>query len=155
MEGQLLRELASRWVVFHAWGHENVRATHRTTFEVTRDDYLTPRGDCIIGIRSPVAAAHLPGWFKDAARRDDSVIIAVLCAGGVCDAVAGRGSPRLSFTDERRMVFRRSDYVSGDTVMIRASKAARHLRRDLVEALQRGEQLTVMLTVVPHSPHSG
>lgn len=37
-----------------AWGgHVNVRARHRTTIEITRDDYLTPRGgDCIIGIKA-------------------------------------------------------------------------------------------------------
>ncbi len=141
-------ELSTRWVAFYAWGHENVRATHRSTFEVTRDDYLTPRGDCIIGIKSPIAAAHLPEWFKEAARSEESIIVAVLCAGGVCDAVAGRGSEGLTFTDERRMVFRRSTYVSGDTVMIRASRAAAQLRRDLVDALKRGERLTVMLTVL-------
>ena len=143
-----IKETVSRWVAFHAWGHENVLATHRSTFEITRDDYLTPRGDCIIGIRSPLAAAHLPEWFKRDARSEESIIIAILCAEGICDSVVGRGSANLTFSDERRMVFRRSTFVAGDTVMIRASKAARHLRRDLVEALKRGVRLTVMLSAI-------
>jgi len=146
VESTPVKELGCKWAVFKAWGHENVRATHKSTFEITRDDYLTPRGDCIIGIRSPVGAAGLPGWLKEEARSSDSLIVVVLCSGGVCDAVAGRGDERLTFSDERRMVFRRSTYIAGDTVMLEASKAARDLRRDLVEALRRGEQLTVMMT---------
>ena len=80
------------------------------------------------------------------------MIVAVLCSEGVCDAVVGRGDPGLSLSDESRMVFRRSSYVSGDTVMVRASKAARDLRRDLVERLARGGELTVALTVLEALP---
>jgi hypothetical protein len=140
--------LEAKWVVFRAWGHENVRATHRSTFEVTRDDYLTPRGDCIVGIKAEIGAAGLPEWFKEAARRG-GVVVAVLCSGGVCDAVAGRGDPRMSFSDPRRMVFRRSSYVGPETVMVGASKAARDLRRDLVERLSAGGELRVYMTVLP------
>ena len=57
-------EVSGKWFVFRAWGHENVRATHRSTFEVTKDDYLTPRGDCIVGIRSEAAARDLPEWLR-------------------------------------------------------------------------------------------
>ncbi len=137
----------NEWIVVRAKGHYNVRATHRSTFEVTKDNYLTPRGDCIVGIEASAAAKDLPDWFKEAARRG-AAILAVLCSGGVCDAVAGRGDPRMTFTDERRMVFRRSNYVAPDTVMIKASKAARDLRRDLVERLRAGNSLLLLLTVI-------
>ena len=53
-------EVGGRWFVFEAWGHVNVRATHRSTFEVTREPSLTPRGDCIVGVSSEVGAAGLP-----------------------------------------------------------------------------------------------
>jgi len=141
-------EAASRWFFFEAWGHENVRATHRTTLEVTREDYLTPRGDCIVGVRAEVGAAGLPEWLKEAVRDPDATIVMVLCAGGVCDAVAGRGDPRLALDDEDRIVVRRSSYVDGKTLMVGASKAARHLRRDLVERLREGARLLVGVTVL-------
>jgi hypothetical protein len=35
-----------------AWGHPNVSANNRTTFEVTKEDHLTRRGDCIIAINA-------------------------------------------------------------------------------------------------------
>ncbi|RLF17024.1 MAG: DUF371 domain-containing protein, partial [Thermoprotei archaeon] len=31
-----------------AWGHPNIRALHRSTMEITKEPYVTPRGDCII-----------------------------------------------------------------------------------------------------------
>lgn len=37
-------------IVIKARGHPNIKATHRTTIEVTKDNYLTGRGDCILGI---------------------------------------------------------------------------------------------------------
>jgi hypothetical protein len=125
--------LEGRWFVFRARGHPNVRARHRTTFEVTREDYLTPRGDCIIGVSSEAAARDLPGWLKEGLRRGLPAV-ALLYSGGRLDAVAGWGDPRMTLEDPVRMVFRRSDYVGPETVMIRASKAAIHLDRGLVES---------------------
>ena len=144
-----MRVAASRWFVFGAWGHPNVRARHRTTFEVTREDYLTPRGDCIIGVRSEAAAADLPGWLREGLRRGLPAVV-VLYSGGRLDAVAGWGDPRMTFSDRVRMVFRRSDYVGPETVMVRASKAAAHLDRGLVSALRGGSRLLVAMTVLEH-----
>jgi hypothetical protein len=133
-----------RWFVFKAKGHVNVRATHRTTFEVTREDYLTPRGDCIIGVSSQAAAADLPAWLKEWLRSGKPVVV-VVSAGGYVDSITGWGDPRMTLSDPVRMVFRRSDYVGPETVIVRASKAARDLDRRLVEALKRGAELTVAI----------
>ncbi len=97
----------------------------------------------------------LPQWFKSLARSRDSIIIVVLCSGGVCDTAVGRGHPGLSFGDGRRMVFRRSSHVGPETVMIGSSKAATDLRRDLVEVLRRGAVLRVGMTVVRRSEVEG
>ena len=35
-----------------AYGHKNVRGTHKTTFEITKDKDLTERGTCIIGVNA-------------------------------------------------------------------------------------------------------
>ncbi len=141
-------DVVGRWVFFTAWGHPNVSGTHETTFEITSEGFLTPRGDCIIGVRSSVTPRGLPGWFKALARREDSIIVVVLCSGGVCDSAVGRGGPEMSFSDDTRMVFRRSTYVGPETVMVRSSKAAAHLRRDLIESLRKGLMLRVGMTVV-------
>ncbi|MEM1873507.1 MAG: DUF371 domain-containing protein [Acidilobaceae archaeon] len=143
-----MKVLDSRWLVFRAEGHPNVSARHETTIEVTREDYLTPRGDCIIGVKSELSARDLPEWFKEEARRG-SLIVAVFCAESVCDSVVGRGSPEMSFADDKRIVLRRSAYVGPETVMIKASRAAAHLSRELVARLSRGAELEVFLAAIP------
>ncbi len=141
-------ELAAKWIHFTARGHRNVSARHRTTFEVTREDSLTPRGDCIIGVSSAMAAASLPQWLKEGLRRPDSIVVVILCAEGICDSVTGSGSPRLILSDSTRMIFRKSTYIEPATVMIKASKAAKDLDRRLVEALRRGAKLNIYMTVI-------
>lgn len=140
-----MQEVLVKGVVFKARGHVNVRATHRSTFEVTVEDYLTPRGDCIIGVSSELSPATLPGWLKEVIASDDSIVVVILCSGGICDSVIGRGSSKMTLSDDRRMVFRKSSYVGPETVMVNASKAAGDLRRDLVNKLASGEDLTVIL----------
>ena len=136
-----------RWVVFNARGHVNIRATHKSTFEITKEPSLTPRGDCIIGVSSELAAADLPEWLKEDAR-SGSLIIAVLEADGYYDVVVGKGDSRMTLDDPVRMVFRRSDYVGPETVMIQANKAARDLDRRLVQALASGSSLRVAITTL-------
>ncbi len=127
-----------------ARGHPNVRATHRSTLEVTRDGYLTPRGDCIIGVSADKAAADLSPSFKDLLRSGGRLIIAVV-AGGVYDIIRARGSPHLTMGDTRSIVVRRSRYVDGRTVAVGSDKAAADLRRDLVDLLRRGRELSLVL----------
>jgi len=142
-----LRVLSSKWFIFEAKGHRNVKALHETTFEVTKDDYLTPRGDCIIGIESEASASDMPEWLKNKIRAGGLVVV-ILCSEGVCDSVVGLGDPRMSLSDTRRMVFRRSNFVGPETVMIRASKAAKDLSRALIERLRNGSKLMVALTAL-------
>jgi hypothetical protein len=142
-----LKEFASKWFIFKAKGHRNVRAVHDTTFEVTKDNYLTPRGDCIIGISSEASARDLPHWLKESLRKGNLVLV-LICSREVCDSVIGYGDPRMTLEDSRRMVFRRSTYVGPETVVIRASKAAKDLNRKLIENLKKGEDLIVAITSI-------
>lgn len=135
--------------VVRARGHPNVRALHRTTFEVTRDNHLTPRGDCIIGVSADKAPADFAPEFKRIASSDYSYIIVLLHAGGVLDIAVGRGSSRLELSDPMRIVFRRSSYVEPGTVAIGMDKAAKDLDRRLVEKLVNPETaLTVYLVAL-------
>ena len=143
----------SRWIRFNAWGHHNVRATHRSTLEITRDEDLTPRGDCIIGVKSTLSTLSLPDWFKEYARRDDSIIVLVLCSGGYCDSIVGRGSRGLLLSDPTRIIVRRSSFIEPATLMINASKSAVDLDRRLVSSLRTGSMLEAYLTVIQGSLH--
>jgi hypothetical protein len=148
-----VEELQGRWFHFTAHGHVNVTARHRTTIEITTESHLTPRGDCIIGVSSEASASSLPEWLKEGLRDSNSVIVLLLCAGGLCDSVLGRGDPRITADNDVKMIVRRSDYVESSTIMTRSSKAAADLNRELVSRLAKGEQLHVFMTYLKVAQH--
>jgi hypothetical protein len=130
-----------------ATGHENVSATHASTFELTSDDYLTPAGDCILGIEADRVPADFDDSFLAACQDTDATITATLEAGEHEATVVGRGDPEMTFENERSLVGRTSEYVDDRTVVIGADAAAGDLDRGLVEALADGADLTMTLTV--------
>jgi len=131
----------------HARGHENVSAAHSSTFELTCDDYLTPAGDCILGIEADTVPAAFDPAFVDACRDASATITAELLAGGHTATVVGRGDSALSFESDRSLVARTSDYVDDRTVLVEADAAAADLDRLLVAALADGADLTLTLRV--------
>jgi hypothetical protein len=119
-----------------AFGHPLVKATHRTTFEVTREWHLTERGDCIIAVGANKAARDLSEEFKMAARRPGAEITVIIEANGEMDAAKSFGSPNLTFTHPTDIVVRKSNYICGRTVAIKADKAACDLSRRLIEKIK-------------------
>ena len=137
--------------VVHAVGHKHVSAEHESTLELTSDDWLTPAGDCIVGIEADTTPAEFDDAFVAACQSATATITATFAvkANGetVTDTVVARGDPELSFEGDRSLVGRTSDYVDERTVFVGADKAAADLDRELVEALAGGAELTLTLTV--------
>jgi len=104
--------------VVRAEGHENVTAEHASTLEVTSDDFLTPAGDCILGVEADTVPAEFDDEFVAACQRAEATITATIEAGGHSVTVTGSGHPELSFENERSHVLRTSDYVDDRTVMV-------------------------------------
>ena len=130
-----------------ARGHANVSATHASTFEVTTDDFLTPAGDCILGIEADRAPADFDREFVAACRDADATITTTFSVGERAQTVVGRGDPGLEYTNERSMVWRTSGYVDDRTVAVGTEFAAGGFDRDLVAALAEGAELNVTLSV--------
>lgn len=130
-----------------ATGHENVRAEHESTFEVTTEDFLTPAGDCILGIEADRSPADFSDQFVEAAQDATATITATFEAAGQSVEIRGRGDPQLTFENEVSLVGRTSDYVDDRTIMVDADGAATDLDRDFVEALAADAALTVTLSV--------
>jgi len=130
-----------------ARGHEHVTAEHGSTFEVTSDDWLTPAGDCILGIEADAVPATFGDAFVDACQSAGSTITATLRAGDHEVTVQGRGDPGLTFESDRSMVVRTSEYVDDRTVMVGADAAAADLDRGLVGALADGAEIECVLAV--------
>lgn len=132
----------------HAVGHEHVSAEHTSTLELTGEDFLTPAGDCILGIEADRVPADFDDEFVTACQDDDATITVDIAAGDHNDSVTARGDTGLSFESERSAVVRTSEYVDDDrTIAVEASGAAADVDRDLVAALADGATLTVTLTV--------
>jgi hypothetical protein len=130
-----------------AQGHENVTARHESTLEITTDEYLTPTGDCILGICADRAPDSFDPDFIDACQDRTASITLTLGVDNVETTVSGHGHPDLSFQSDRSLVCRTSDYVDKRTVMCRADAAAADLDREIVEKLTSGPALTATLEV--------
>ncbi len=123
--------------VVTAFGHPNITATHRTTFEVTKDEHLSLRGDCIIGVRADKSVRELDDRIRNLLKLGYRVKIEVqLPQYGLKDEIIAFGSPMLTLKHPRDIVVRRSDFVCDRTLAIKASKAARDIKREIVELLR-------------------
>jgi hypothetical protein len=119
-----------------ARGHQAIKAIHPTTFELTKDSYLTERGDCIIGVNLDKAVSELDPDFRKALKKSTSIVILVLRVDNLVDVVIAQGHEDLILSDDRRIIVRKSSYIDPATVAINANKSSRNIRRDLVEKLR-------------------
>jgi len=118
-----------------AYGHQNILGTHSMTFEITRAPNLSRRGDCVIGVNATRAPSDFSLHFKNLCRHEGTQITILLEAGSLTDVIQGSGSPGLRFIDRNEMVGRKSSFISDRTIMVHANKAARDIKRSLINAL--------------------
>ncbi|MEM1551949.1 MAG: DUF371 domain-containing protein [Candidatus Bathyarchaeia archaeon] len=131
-----------------AFGHRNIRATHRTTLEFTREKELSVRGDCIVAVSADKGFSDLKPEFREFLRKENARLTILIEADGAVDVVKARGSPKLILSHPTDMVVRKSGYICGRTLAINADKAAFDLSRALVKRLQiPGQMVRVTLTV--------
>jgi hypothetical protein len=133
--------------VIRCRGHENVKATHRSTLEITTEDFLTPRGDCIICVSADKALKDLSEEFKEALQRGAKLLMRIR-VGELVDEVVAYGDPRLILDHDYSMVIRKSSYIDGRTLAVRANKAARDIKRELVELLKNPQTEAVIELVI-------
>lgn len=121
---------------FIARGHPNIMPAHSTTIMVTRDEELTPRGDCVVAVRAEKGLIDLSPKLKEAMKRTDSKIRLVITAGDLAFEVTGRGDPGLILSHPSDIVARKSQYICERTLMIRADKAACDMGEAIVSLLK-------------------
>lgn len=138
-------------VVFFAFGHQNIQATHKTTLEFTKEKDLSKQGDCIIGVNSTKGAIDLPYEFKEAARKVGAKITTKIEAGDLNEIVNAKGNHNLQFTHPTDLVIRKSNYLCNRTLAIEADKAAINLSRTFIEKLKDPKQrIKITLEVKYH-----
>ncbi len=143
------QSMDQEWITetIQAQGHEHVQGTHTSTFELTTDEYLTPAGDCIIGIEADRAPTDFDPGFIEACRDTATRIRCTLTINGNQTQIVGQGHPELTFASDRSLVARTSQYVDERTVMVNADRAAADLPREMITALTNGAVLTATLAV--------
>jgi len=122
-------------------GHPNVLSTHPTTIEVTSENHLTKRGNCIIGVGASKGCAQLGDQVKEGLKRKGSKVTMRILVGGHAFQVNARGDPRLELSHPHDMVIRKSDFVSDRTLAVRADAASMDIPREMVRLLRNPESV--------------
>lgn len=123
-------------VQFKAYGHENVIGEHKTTVELTSEDFLTKQGTCILGVCSDMTLNQLDAKIKSLASLSSTKIVLRMSIDSLTEEVTGTGSPGLTYIDSTSMVARTSTFECGRTLMVNADKAASDLNRDFIDRLK-------------------
>ena len=131
-----------------AWGHGNIIAENKATFEITKETHLSKKGDCIVGIRASKGASELSEEFKCLARRENARITVIFQVDNNREVAIGRGSPQLTFKHPTDLVARKSSYICGRTLMIKTNKTAADLSRHLIENLKKEHQKMEVILIV-------
>lgn len=130
---------------FSAYGHPFVTATHRSTFEITTEEHLSPAGSCIIAVRSEKSAAGLSTALRTLLAVPGSTLTTLLTCEDISVTIHSSGSPALLLDHPTDLVWRRSAFTCGRTVGIYADKTAIGLPRELIDLLCEERRLNVTL----------
>lgn len=146
--------------IITCYGHENVRAEHRSTFEITKEENLTKAGTCIIGINADKGAADLEENFKKILSDDRSILNTTLIIENINFSILSCGSSKMAFTHSTDLVWRRSNFVCSRTIGIYSDFSAVSIPRNIIDLLKTGAKMTVVMEATlnpkaqsPSSPH--
>ena len=131
-------------LVIKAKGNKLIKATHKSTLEITKDSFLTERGDCIIGISSNYSVKDLPEDLKDHLLNEGKIKITIKVDDLINDIIA-YGSKRLLLTNNKSIVIRKSNYIDDRTLAINSNKSAIDINRKLIERLKNEKNMDFVI----------
>ena len=129
-------------------GHKHVLSLHEKTLEITKDDDLTPQGDCIVGVNSNISCIDLPEKMKEKIQNPETKIKFTLKVGKRSFKVHGYGSEKLTLKHVSDIVLRKSAFTCSRTIAINCDKASSDIPRDLVRLLQNPQTKGKMIIEV-------
>ncbi|GAB4284410.1 MAG: DUF371 domain-containing protein [Candidatus Dojkabacteria bacterium] len=120
---------------FFCFGHENILATHVKTLEFTKDDFLSDRGDCIVGIRATFELEKLKE-FKNKVKfilsLQDPISNNLLKSEHKCIV-------NKDFNSNHELILRKSFFNSERTFGFRLNRGANRVDRRIVELMKNPE----------------
>jgi len=137
--------------IINAKGHPNIRATHKTTMEITRDPELTPRGDCIIGVKADKAAKDLSPQTLNLIKTPAPILIIIyLPQHDTYDHFYAHGNPNLNPTHPASIVIRKSTYIDPRTIATQSQKAANDLQQHIKNHLKNPDTHIQLIITHPN-----
>jgi hypothetical protein len=118
-----------------AYGHKNIQSTHSTTIELTKEQFLTLNGDCILGINASKACRDLSDLLKNEIKSGNKIEVRLI-AGETTDFFIGYGNKALNLKNPISMVFRKSKYICDRTILIECTKAAKEINREIIDYMK-------------------
>lgn len=118
------------------YGHPNVQSLHARTIEITKEEHLTLRGDCIIGVRADKACAGLDEALKHKLKSNSAIVRIQVIVGTESFVVTGLGDQRLNLLSHHDIVIRKTNFVCPRTMSVRCDKASLEMPRKMVKMLQ-------------------
>ncbi len=118
------------------YGHPNVQSLHGKTIEITKEERLTLRGDCIIGVRANKACSTLDETLRRRLVSSDSTVRVEIMVGNESFVTHGRGNDRFTLQNPHDIVIRKTSFVCPRTMSVRCDKASSDVPRNMVLMLQ-------------------
>lgn len=118
------------------YGHENVRALHPRTIEITTEPDLTLQGDCIVGVSAECGCKDIPKRLKEKMKDERSKVTLSIQVNDEIFQVVGNGDRDLILEHPHDIVIRKSKFVCPRTLAINCDKASNDIPRKMVKMLQ-------------------
>ena len=112
---------------FSIKGHKNVLSHHKSTLEFTKDEHLTKKGDCILGVE----ASFNPDDFEKIGYGKTRIDIGY---GKIRDSFSGYTNE--NFSKDDCMVIRRSSFLDQRTLMVKSNKISKDIDRRIITGLK-------------------
>ena len=133
-------------VIFY--GHPNVQSLHAKTIEITKEEHLTLRGDCIIGVRADKSCVDLDEELKHKLKSNSAIVRIEVIAGNDSFLVTGAGDQRLDLLSPHDIVIRKTNFVCPRTMSVHCDKASLEVPRDMVKTLQDRDRKAIFRITV-------
>ena len=115
-------------------GHPFIQCIHNTTIELTKDNYLTKKGTCILGIKASKACYDLNPLLKKKIKNGEKIDV-IIKVDDISESFCGYGNKKLTLLSKKDMVFRKSDFICDRTILINCTKSSNELNRNIIKKL--------------------
>ena len=129
---------------FHAYGHPNILATHKTTLEFTKESELSLKGDCIVGVKADFDLDEIKKIIDKSKNKKIKILIETedKKINEIIEAELNQ-----NFSDDNEIVIRKTDFASQRTLAIRSNKAAFELKMELIDYLKQKNRIIVAIII--------